>query len=509
MARLRPPRDGVTVRMYRQGHGDCFLLALPPETGDEPVYVLIDCGYKPGSPGYLPAKPKIADIVKNIGEATGDRLDLVILTHEHQDHLNGLWKKRNPYFGRFTIGRAWLAWTESPDDPLAEELRRRHDDALLNLAEARQSLALAAGEDDALVRRLDSLLGLELGGEDEAPTGAELLALAGQPEASVNKQGLKLVKDKAAKNEGVSYLSPGDGPLTVPGTAVRAYVFGPPRDPELLRDEDPRGSEAFPDDTAHAFTFAAAASDEAGAGMSAAPFDRRFGTSLNVIREERDPFFVAHYGEEEEGSDDTDQHAVPDNAPWRRIDHEWLASAETLALALNTGVNNTSLVLAFELPLSKRVLFFVGDAQRGNWISWRDLFWRDGEATVTPRDLLARTVLYKVGHHGSHNATLAGAPGDEHANLAWMGTGAAASEFTALITAVNEWAVTENDPPWHHPLPSIKRALLEKAQGRVLQTDEKYDRDRPPAGVPAASWEAFCDRCAFDPLYFDLTIEDA
>jgi hypothetical protein len=32
--------------------------------------------------------------------------------------------------------------------------------------------------------------------------------------------------------------------------------------------------------------------------------------------------------------------------------------------------------------------------------------WSDGTKTVTAHDLLSRTVFYKVGHHGSHNATL-------------------------------------------------------------------------------------------------------
>ena len=79
---------------------------------------------------------------------------------------------------------------------------------------------------------------------------------------------------------------------------------------------------------------------------------------------------------------------VPPNAAWRRIDDEWLYSAESLALKLNTGINNTSLVLAFELPASKKVLFFAGDAQRGNWVSWADLKWTDGDETITARDLL-------------------------------------------------------------------------------------------------------------------------
>ena len=51
--RLIPPANGATVRMYRTGHGDCFLLAFAGQTEDKPVYVLIDCGYKPGSPAYI------------------------------------------------------------------------------------------------------------------------------------------------------------------------------------------------------------------------------------------------------------------------------------------------------------------------------------------------------------------------------------------------------------------------------------------------------------------------
>ncbi len=173
---------------------------------------------------------------------------------------------------------------------------------------------------------------------------------------------------------------------------------------------------------------------------------------------------------------------------------------------MNTGVNNTSLVLAFELPTSRKILLFIGDAQRGNWISWADLEWKDGNETITARDLLSRTVLYKVGHHGSHNATLAGTADDEHPNLAWMGLGEFASEFTAMITAVNDWAVRVKPKPWYHPLPSIRRALLKKAQGRVLQMD--IAKPKKPESVPAEAWEEFTTRVTFDNLYFDYVIPD-
>ena len=125
--------------------------------------------------------------------------------------------------------------------------------------------------------------------------------------------------------------------------------------------------------------------------------------------------------------------------------------------------------MAFELPKSRKVLFFAADAQRGNWASWKDVTFKDGTETVTAKELLARTVLYKVGHHGSHNATLSGAADDaEHPNLAWMGQGSAASEFTAMITAVTKWAMTKNDPPWVHPLPSIRERAEQQGAGPSL-----------------------------------------
>jgi beta-lactamase superfamily II metal-dependent hydrolase len=500
MPKLALPDGGVAVRMYRQGHGDCFLLALPRQGGGDPVYVLIDCGYKPGSPAFL-KNQKIGDVVAHIGEATGNHLDLMVITHEHQDHLNGIWKKVDPYFEAFQIDEAWMAWTENPADDVANDLRRRHKDVLIGLVAARNKLALAAGDDDSAVHRLNALLSLEFGGEEDAPVFA-----VADPADSVNKQAMKLVKDKANQHRGVNYLRPGEKSRDVPGTAgIRAFVLGPPRNADLLRDEDPVGEEGFPrGNSARGLAFAAAAS---AAGKGSAPFSSRHCIALDAALGGAEPFFVSHYGRKADGKNDVSGIEVPENADWRRIDDEWLYSAESLALAMNTGVNNTSLVLAFELPQSKKILLFAGDAQRGNWISWADQKWNEGNDTITTRDLLARTVLYKVGHHGSHNATLAGSVNDTYANLSWMAQGEFAGEFTAMITAVNEWAVTKNDPPWYHPLPSIRRALLKKAQGRVFQTD--IDKPARPASVPDDTWSEFSKRATFEDLYFDYIISDS
>jgi beta-lactamase superfamily II metal-dependent hydrolase len=510
--RLRPPENGVTVRMYRQGHGDCFLIAFPREDGDDPYYVLIDCGYKPGSQAFLDHGKSIGDVVKHLHAACGGHLDLAILTHEHQDHLNGIWKSSKPYFETFEIEETWVAWTEDPKNDLAKDLRKRHRDQLLGLLAARRELALAVGENDAAVTRLDSLLGLELGAGAEKLNQTALLAAAGEPEKSVNKQAMKLIKDKGAAKKGCFFRYPGLEPLRLDGTAgVRAYILGPPESADLIADEDPREGEGFPQ--GNPFSLAGAARRAPTDRERDSPFRRHFYVPLEsaFTREtgSKTPFFVERYGvgRRRAKDEDVDGLEVPDNASWRRIDDEWLYSAETLALKLNTGINNTSLVVAFELPRSKKVLFFAGDAQRGNWASWKDVTFKDGTETVTAKELLARTVLYKVGHHGSHNATLTGAADDaEHPNLAWMGQGSAASEFTAMITAVKKWAEEKNNPPWIHPLQSIRDALESKAQGRVFQTDT--NEPEQPEGVSDGEWKKFTDRSVFDPLYFDWTVLD-
>jgi hypothetical protein len=112
-------------------------------------------------------------------------------------------------------------------------------------------------------------------------------------------------------------------------------------------------------------------------------------------------------------------------------------------------------------------------------------------------------VLYKVGHYGSHNTTLNGSPEDPHPNLSWMGH----QDLAAMIPAVNEWAMTRNDPPWVHPLSAIRRALVKRAQGRVLQTE--IDRPRRPEYVTEETCDDFTSRTTFERLYFDYRIEDA
>ena len=508
--RLMPPAEGAIVRMYRTGHGDCFLLAFAGDNAAKPVYVLIDCGYKPGSPGMIIPPTNIKDITESIRVSTGGHIDVAVITHEHQDHVNGITEKN---FEGITIGETWLAWTEDPEDDLANSLRKLFKDKLLGLIAARNQLAASGGD---RTRFIDSLLEFELGGVETPstnPGGLGLAAASSVTGVSMNKKSMQVFKDLA--ENGIRYLKPHDEILSLPGAKdVRVFSMGPPRNEDQLKDLDPQGDESF-----HSAAFATASPGNyfsaAAAGQSQSPFAARYRLpiKLNEYSGNYSEFLSTWYGSGETPpvfDPLTPEQRIAEYEPcltnpeWRRIDTEWLYSAEQLALDLNSYTNNASLVLAFELGKGGKVLLFAADAQRGNWVSWADEDWKDGNGTVSAKDLLNRTVLYKVGHHGSHNATLDGKESDSSPNLSWMARGKYAKDFTAMITAVRAWAETQKG--WDHPLKAIKDALLKKASGRVFQTDTKVEDLKKPDNASDTDWNRFQSRTTGHQLYFDLEI---
>ena len=166
-------------------------------------------------------------------------------------------------------------------------------------------------------------------------------------------------------------------------------------------------------------------------------------------------------------------------------------------MALDSDTNNTSLVLAFELTSGGDVILFPGDAQVGNWLSWELLEWQvaepGGTRTVKSDDLLARTVLYKVGHHGSHNATL------REKGLELM----ASSELAAMIP-VNR--VTAEKMDWLMPFPPLLTRLVEKTHGRVMDAERGLD-DAAPQDLSDAAWKQFVARTDVQPGWIDYTLE--
>ena len=360
----------IKVRMYRQGLGDCFLLTIPRDTG-KPFYAVIDCGVILGTKD---SGKIMTEVVEHIIQTTGGHVDLVAATHEHWDHISGfgqakeIWTDKN----RLTIGEVWLSWAEDRNNALAQKLRgeRQALKIALNAAASRMHLA---------------------GDSTAAEDVINLLSFFGA--AGTTADALEVVK---GLSENLRYCTPQNDPVQLPGTDVKVYVLGPPPNEKLIKKYNPskREPETYGMDVMN--NYLSAVQPTLSDTDLESPFDEGFQIPLHVAQQM--PFFQQHYWGEDVESKETNQE-------WRRIDGTWLDSSSSLALQLDSATNNTCLVLAFELG-NGDVLLFAADAQVGNWLSWQDLKWRVNGTDVTGPDLVRRTIFYKVGHHGSHNATL-------------------------------------------------------------------------------------------------------
>ena len=85
----------VQVRMYRQGLGDCFLITVPRAAGP-PFHMMIDCGVILGTenPSEIMGK-----VVRDIVATTNGRVDVVVATHEHWDHISGFLQAKDAVRG--------------------------------------------------------------------------------------------------------------------------------------------------------------------------------------------------------------------------------------------------------------------------------------------------------------------------------------------------------------------------------------------------------------------------
>ncbi len=437
-----PAMAGIRIRMYRLGVGDCFLVTLPRRDGT-PFHMLIDCGIHMAETG---GRDRIRAAVQDILAQTKGKLDVVVGTHEHWDHLSGFHHASDLLQGQ-RAGSLWCAWTEDTTDPVARSLVNNRDQAVTALWGAMRRLHMGSADDPP--RDWEGVLGFF----GESPgTGVKAKAAA------------QAMRGLASSDSDIYYREPGEAPFDEVSDVWRIFVLGPPRDTALMRRAQPRAGtgEAYP----------LAAAELAAASLAAAvgedddpPFASRYQVALDATRTM--PFFQAHYW-----ADEIDGVTVPtdtrvgreENAQvWRRIGNAWLDGAEALALQLDKITNNTSLVLALEIgPKAAKdnpVILFAADAQVGNWLSWATVEWPDyAGRKVTGPDLLRRTIVYKVGHHASHNATLMDGGLETMRNLR-----------LAMVPTSEEMAtkVKWGTLPW----PGLLTRLADLTGGRVLRSD--------------------------------------
>ena len=400
----------------------------------------------------------IRDTIQDGNSTSRARLDVVVATHEHKDHVSGFNQARQIFNDDFDFGAVWLPWTENLTKEEVKKIKQVKKKAIARLQVALDNPMAQSS------RQLDGLRDVFAFSSDEDSTGSGKISEA-----------LEYLKPARQGRRKPAVSRAGGSPLNLDGVDdVRVYVLGPPHDPILLKGSEVTEKMKKDGVVYHLSGTGEAAMDALGAALSSTtPLNRpdndryhpfssehriapEVGDPLNPRALKRNPYFAGIRPFLKATYDDRKQ-------AWRRIDHDWLSAFGQLALDLDNDTNNTSLVLAFEFVKTRDVLLFVGDAQVGNWQSWANLTFDVPELSqpLPAHDLLGRTVFYKVGHHCSHNATL------KKGGLELMNR----DDLVAFIPLDQETANKQGTKGWEMPAGPLFKALNERAANRVVISD--------------------------------------
>ena len=364
------PRS-VEIRAYQVGFGDCLLLSFVYSKQDK-RHVLIDFGTtalpKRGRPAKA-ARPSehMPAVARDIATACGGRLTAVVATHRHADHISGFGTDgRTGKSGDIIAGLrpkvVLQPWTEDPDAAIdarhaTRESRRSPRSVVAGLS-AMHGIARSIHQ---LALRPPAWMGRTLQRE------LAFIGLDNIANESAVKNLIAMGRAKGATPVWAHHGSRSGLERHLPG--VKVHVLGPPdlRQTEKIR----KMRRTDPDEFWHLL---------AGAG------------ALRLA----EPLVHGVEGRAAPGS-----RRVPPAARWFRDKLERMRGDQLLQIVrtLDDQMNNTSLILLFEVFGKK--LLFPGDAQLENW-SWALQEAPDAAATAK---LLSGVDVYKVGHHGSLNAT--------------------------------------------------------------------------------------------------------
>ena len=342
--------SSVAIRSYQVGFGDCFLLTfLYP---DKKRYVLVDFGTNGTPEGN--DREQLLKIAQDIQHQCGAKLHVVVATHRHKDHISGFSTTGTESPGRIIADChpdiVIQPWTEDPDAKTnAQEATQGRVENFTTTLTSMQGFAGRAFAETRHLRRFSS------------PALGQL-SFAGQnnlPNLSAVQNLRKMAKTRFYVNCGFAL----DLREVLPG--VNIWVLGPPtlKQSDRIKKETRSDPDEFWLQQANFWKLATRAHSDGRPLFRNAIVGRRFPLATR--------WFAGR-------------------AAQVRTDELF-----ELVRILDKEMNNTSLILLMEFN-GKRLLL-PGDAQIENW----------SYALQQPKytDLLQGVNLYKVGHHGSRNAT--------------------------------------------------------------------------------------------------------
>jgi hypothetical protein len=359
MAKKSPSK--VTLCAYPVGFGDCFLLTFQYASGLK--HVLIDFG-STGTPKGSP-KNLLHVIANDIQARCGKKLHVVIATHRHKDHISGFATSKKGKGPGDIIAECKpdvviQPWTEDPKAqpdakvPTGSRALRGFVASLSNMHQVANGIRAEA-------RRLHQSRGQGLRVGRGVLGELDFLG----DDNIANRSAVENLMRMGKRHIYASYGAKLPLVNLLPG--VKVHVLGPPtlKQTEKIAKQRHRDPEEF----WHLL------------GLSAERFQTQ---GIKMF-----PAATAFSG------------PVPAYARWFRKKLLGLRGQQLLQIVriLDDAMNNTSLILLFEIGGYR--LLFPGDAQIENW----SYALKDAKDSGAVRKELQRVNVYKVGHHGSLNAT--------------------------------------------------------------------------------------------------------